>query len=205
MLKFKWLRSSCCGVLAVVVDSLAEITAPSSAPLLQHDFTTLPLLVLFCTSDWGLLGFCTLLHMLRWIRGQSIQVWRTMPLWKKSFSPGRVKGEGGVTPLVAVEAEGNMENSILWRHPKEEDVGALIYFCGSTEDLNSCLQLGSTQVAFITIYNYKFNFSLQWRTVKEKRNKRERKLKCPCLRAFLKCHAPNSHPCYHPSLSAPNP
>lgn len=43
---------------------------------------------------------------------------------KKSFSVGQVKGEGSITP-VAVEAETNTENSILWRHPKEEDIGGL--------------------------------------------------------------------------------
>lgn len=85
----------------------------------------------------GSFGFSSLLHMLRWIRGQSIQELETIPLLgekKKVFSPGRVKGEGGVTPLVAVESEGNMKNLILWRQRQEDDVwGALIYFCGSTE------------------------------------------------------------------------
>jgi len=37
-------------------------------------------------------------------------------------------GECAVSPLVAVEAEGNIENSILWRHPEEEDIGGLDLF-----------------------------------------------------------------------------
>lgn len=92
-------------------------------------FTTLLLSVLFCTSDPGFLGFCTLVSMLRWIRGQSIQVSGTMPPRKKrTFYPGQVKGEGGVTP-VAVEAEINMENSILWRHPGDQDIGEAWFIC----------------------------------------------------------------------------
>lgn len=62
------------------------------------------------------------------LEGNPFKCWEQCPCGKKSFSPGRVKGEGGVTPLVAVEAESNMENSILWRHPKEEDVGGLDLF-----------------------------------------------------------------------------
>lgn len=34
---------------------------------------------------------------------------------------GQVKG-GWVAPRVAVEAESNMENSMLWRQPEEEDI-----------------------------------------------------------------------------------
>lgn len=178
MLKFKWLRSS---VLVVVADSPVEITAPSSAPLLQHDFTTLPLLVLFCASDWGLLGFCTLLHILRWIRGQSIQVWRTIPLWKR-VSPRVGSRERVVSPPWLL-----WKQRVTWKTQFSDVIprrkmlgGALIYFCGSTEDLNSCLQLGSTLVAFIaqkSVPSYKFNFSLQWQTVKEKKQQKRKKIK----------------------------
>lgn len=48
-----------------------------------------------------------------------------------------------------------------------------------------------------------------WKLKKKKKHtkrgkKRGRKLKCPCLHVFPKCHAPDSRPCYHPSLSAIN-
>lgn len=176
----------------------------------MYDFTTLPLLVLFCASDPGFLGFCTLLHMLRWIRGQSIQVLGTMPLWKKEFLPGSGQGRGRCHPLVAVEAESNMENSILWRHPTEEDVGGAWFISvGAQRAWIVVANLGQLKWPLLPenlSSSYKFNFSLQWQTVKNKNNttKEGRKLKCPCLHAFLKCHAPNSHPCYHPSLSAIN-
>lgn len=47
---------------------------------------------------------------------------------KKEFLPGSGQGGGRCHPPVAVEAESNMENSILWRQPKEEDTGGLDLF-----------------------------------------------------------------------------
>lgn len=72
------------------------------------------------------------------------------PSGNKKFLPRSGQGRGWCCPPVAVEAETNMENSILWRQREEEDVGGvLIYFGGSAEGLNSRYQLGSTRVVFM--------------------------------------------------------
>lgn len=52
---------------------------------------------------------------------ESIQVLGTIPFRGGGVSLGQVKG-GWVAPRVAVEAESNMENSMLWRQPEEEDI-----------------------------------------------------------------------------------
>lgn len=53
---------------------------------------------------------------------ESIQVLGTIPFREGGgVSLGQVKG-GWVAPRVAVEAESNMENSMLWRQPEEEDI-----------------------------------------------------------------------------------
>ena len=47
-----------------------------------------------------------------------------LPLQKeKELLGGSGQGGRAVSPRVAVEAESNMENSILWRHQEEEDIG----------------------------------------------------------------------------------
>lgn len=82
--------------------------------------------VLFSNRTQAPWAFCVPFHMLGWIRGRPIQVlWEQYPKGEKKVSPKgqvRVGGEGGMgpstppSPPVAVEAERNMENSLVWRH-----------------------------------------------------------------------------------------
>lgn len=87
--------------------------------------------VVFCSIPRTLASLAFLRSYTCWdeLEGNPFKSWKQYP-WreKKSFSLGRVRGEGGVTPLVAVESEGNMENLILWRQPEEEDVWGLDLF-----------------------------------------------------------------------------
>lgn len=86
-----------------------------------------------------------------WIRGQSIQVWGTIPPWKKkkSFSPGQVKGEGGVTPRLLWKPRVTRKTQFSDVIRRRNVLGwGLIYLCGA-EGLNSCVQLGLFRVDFM--------------------------------------------------------
>lgn len=59
--------------------------------------------------------------MPRWVSGVHSSAGNNTLQRGGGVSLGQVKG-GGVAPRVAVEAESNMENSMLWRQPEEEDI-----------------------------------------------------------------------------------
>lgn len=90
---------------------------------------------------------------------------------KKKFLPGSGHGGRAVSFPVAVEAESNMENSILWRHPEEEDVGGAWFISvGAGRGWIVAANLGQLKGSLLPenlSLSYKLNFSLQWKTVKK--------------------------------------
>lgn len=134
------------------------------------------------------------------------------PSGNKKFLPRSGQGRGRCCPPVAVEAETNMENSILWRQREEEDVGGSWFISvGVRKAWIAVTNLGQLKWSLRPKNlspSYKFNFCPQWQTAKNKAHnkrrgkKRDRKLKRPCLHACLKCYAPRLPPLIPPvSLS----
>lgn len=124
------------------------------------------------------------------------------PSGNKKFLPRSGQGRGWCCPPVAVEAETNMENSILWRQREEEDVGGSWFISvGVRKAWIAVADLGQLEWSLWPKNlspSYKFNFCPQWQTVKNKTHnkrrgkKRDRKLKRPCLHACLECYAPQT-------------
>lgn len=68
---------------------------------------------------------------------------------KKSFSPGQVKGEGGVTPRLLWKPRVTRKTQFSDVIRRRNVLGwGLIYLCGA-EGLNSCVQLGLFRVDFM--------------------------------------------------------
>lgn len=196
-----------------IVASPTECTTPFPALLVHSVWLYSSGPVGFVLPFPVFLGFCTQVHMLRWIRGQSIQVWQQYTSGKKGFSPGQVKGAGGVTPLVAVEAETNMENSILWRHPKEEDVGGPWFISvGAWRAWIALANVGQLKWSLLPknlSSSYKLNFCLQWQMDKSKKQITKGERKGRKLVSVFACLSHMSHPqtptpFYHPGFLAIN-
>lgn len=123
-LSVNWSKTQC---LLVVVGPLTELAAPSSALWARHVwlYNSAPVgfvLQLRPRLPWLLY---TIIHAGDELEGNPFKYGEQYPREKKkkSFSFGSGQGRGRCHPPVAVEAESNTENSILWRHPEEERVG----------------------------------------------------------------------------------
>lgn len=159
------------------------------------------------------LGFCTQLHMLRWIRGQSIQVLATIPQWKKRVSPQvRSKERVVLPPWLLWRLRLTWKTQFSDVTPKEEDVGGAWFISvGAWRAWIALADLGQLKLSLLPKNlpsSYKFNFCLQWRLDKSKKKKKKqekekekRKLKCPCLHAFLLCHTPKLPPPFTTQVS----
>lgn len=139
----------------------------------MYDFTAMPQLVLFCTWHPGFLGFCTLLHMLRWIRGQSIQVLGTILLWKKRVSPRVRSGERVVSPpWLLWKLRVTLKTQFPDVIPRRKMLGAWFISAGAQRAWIVFADLGQLKWSLLPenlSASYKFNFSLQWQMVGNKK------------------------------------
>lgn len=145
-----WSKTQC---LLVVVGPLTELAAPSSALWARHVwlYNSAPVgfvLQLRPRLPWLLY---TIIHAGDELEGNPFKYGEQYPRGKKkkSFSPGQVKGEGGVTPRLLWKPRVTRKTQFSDVIRRRNVLGwGLIYLCGA-EGLNSCVQLGLFRVDFM--------------------------------------------------------